>query len=42
MIHTGNEKLALLLVVAPLIAEITMLVGFFAALILLLFHFGLL
>ena len=40
MIHTENEKLAYLLLVAPLAAEVTMLIGFFMALMLLLFHFG--
>jgi len=40
MIRTKNEKLAFLLLAAPLIAELTMLAGFFIALLLLLFHLG--
>jgi len=42
MIRTKNEKLQLLLLTVPLAAEITMLTGCFLALVLLLFHFGLL
>tara|TARA_Y100000310_G_C20524276_1_gene735219 strand:- start:666 stop:794 length:129 start_codon:yes stop_codon:yes gene_type:complete len=42
MIRTENEKLQFLLLAAPLAAEITMLAGFFLALVLLLFHFGIL
>ena len=42
MISTKNEKHALILLVAPLVAEMTMIVGFFIAIVLLLVHFGLL
>jgi len=40
MIKTENEKLQLILLSAPLFAELTMLVGFFIALVLLLFYAG--
>jgi len=41
MIKTGNEKLALILLAVPVLAEITMVLGFFLVLVALLFHFGL-
>ena len=40
MITTENEKLQLLLLTAPLFAELTMLLGLFFAIILLMFHLG--
>tara|TARA_Y100000310_G_C20341892_1_gene650203 strand:- start:72 stop:200 length:129 start_codon:yes stop_codon:yes gene_type:complete len=40
MIKTENETLQLILLAAPLFAEITMLLGFFLVIIALLFHLG--